>query len=150
MGFFQSLKLTNEQFKFLESKHYEGLVFQFIYPKGSIKDSPKLVAYAMKKGHKKISDDAFQNLEYNTNSKPIEITDEHFIGSLQVTKGEIDKLLKDSNQDPQMYDFFLFTPKFDASSKYVIYDVSVVPTTLNQLLVKPIPANPSPPATAFS
>ncbi|RYZ62866.1 MAG: hypothetical protein EOO14_01000 [Chitinophagaceae bacterium] len=149
MALYSRLSLVKQDFDFLKDKpSCHTLVFQFHYT-GSGNGSPMLRAYAMKMNHKKISDNAFTNLQPDPLAgPPINLPDVRIQGDLQVTTRQMLDILDASNDPASAYDYFLFTPMMQSGTQYVIYEIEVVPTTKQVLAPQRIRADPSPPATA--
>ena len=151
--FFYNLKLTKASFDILDSYKGTQLVFQFYYNASTANPSPILAAFAMKAKHESINPadpNKFQKLlEYDTPSTvPLTGTDQ-YLGDLQGSTVEFKQLKKDCNVDPEKYDYFLFTPMYNATDKHISYVVSVVPTTKPIVFVKQnLSLNPSPPFSA--
>ena len=126
--------------------------FQFYYPYPlPTHGSPKLRVYAMKAGHKKVSDVAFKLVDYkDADSVPVVLPDtpqEHITGDLQLRVTDMEDLKEAYNPGtPEVYSFFVFVPKYDSGNQHIYYEVSVFPSTALQAF--PIDADPSPPATA--
>ncbi|MEO6220556.1 MAG: hypothetical protein ABIO81_09020 [Ginsengibacter sp.] len=149
---YTKLKLTKAQYNTLTNdgevfRKRNVLVFQFTY-KTNADDYPTLRAYAMEFKHQEIPGSTPVILDYfnTTGSADLSTPYEQVTGDLQILYGELERLKRDSNPgNKEQYDYFLFTPKFDATNLHVYFEVSVVPSTNPDLLVITKSLKPSPP-----
>lgn len=79
-------------------------------------------------------------------SPDLSVCNEQVTGDLQIAVSDLELLKVDSNpDDPEKYEYFLFTPKYDDSNQHVYFEISVFPSTSPGLARPSIGLKPSPP-----
>src|SRR5688500_14772768 len=119
MSNLRNLRLSRDQYNRL-TKRIGGdiLVLQFYYPQYIQDNSPTLRAYAMKRGHKKVRKNAFEDLSYDPGFAIPAVPEIRIQGDLQIIIDEMEELKEDSNPQPEIYSHFLFQPKFLSTSNH--------------------------------
>lgn len=164
MPVFTHLVLTRDDYEYLIRKlpghSREGvLIFQFQLNLNASPIDLNLCAYIMRRGHQAIPGGDAQDLQKQLSKTiPPDIPrplpniiqptiDNIVIGDMQTDTSEFDRLIRESNPDPDDLEYFLFTPLYNSTIKRVEYEIIGVPAT-NELLVAFAKANPCPPASA--
>lgn len=135
---------------FKENHKKNKLIFQFYYPAKPKDGSPTLGAYAMRSKNQAIDPKHActpKMLDYGDKSSEPLTGRAQFLGDQQLNVEDLKKLIKESNKpDPELYDFLVFSAKFDNQNPHIYYEIMVHPS--NHLDVRPIRTDPSPPAPA--
>lgn len=146
---YTKLKLTKNLYEQLTNdstppRKKNVLVFQFTF-ENDTDPGPKLTAYAMEKKHQKVPGSIPVNLEFLDPTTSIVQSGQQITGDLQIEFTEMEDLRRRSNpSNPNIYDRFVFEPKFNASDKHIFFEVSVEPHEVGLAVIKKS-IKPSPP-----
>jgi hypothetical protein len=143
---FSFLKLDSaDLMKYYNDPKFGQLVFQFVIPDlNSNKKNVKLVGYAMDANYNQIGDTF--NLKYSKDSASKVFEGPGIYGNLQITQAELKSLIK-PNGNSLPFNYLLFAPEKDATTRQIFYTVYLRPIIgLGNEKEPSSNLNPSPPA----